>query len=49
MKAHYNRHLNEYNYFKKNIIKLNKTKSISNAGQKLEKERETFYDKGKVI
>jgi len=48
MKANQNMHLNEYNHFKKNLIKLNKTKNLFSNAQKIEKERETNYDKGIV-
>lgn len=46
MKANHNKNLNEYNHFKKNVIKLNKTKNLFSSALKLEKEKETYYDRG---
>ncbi len=39
-----NKHLNEFNYFKKNLIKLNKKKIIANNDNK--NEEDYMYDKG---
>ena len=49
MKANPNKHLNEYNHFKKNLIKLNKTKNLFSYAHKSKSERETHNNKGNQI
>lgn len=48
MKANHNKHLNEYNHFKKNLIKLSKTKTLFSNAHTKEKEKELFNDIGKL-
>ncbi len=47
MRESHNKNLNEYNYFAKNLIKLNKAKIRISYSPKIYKERENNNDIGK--